>query len=165
MQRNRKPPRLQANWIAPAGIVHAGIAFSLLLSSPASAGLGDQAESIARDRQLLGAGAAVVVPMAGYERHEFTTGRGAHVREFVRSDGRVFGVAWNGPAMPDLQTMLGSSYNAWVAAAKAHPGGHHLVTIDTPGIRLRVMKLPRGYAGYAHLPERVPLGVDPGQLK
>ena len=39
--------------------------------------------------------------------HEIQASSGTVVREFISPAGKVFGVAWEGPWLPDLREMLG----------------------------------------------------------
>jgi hypothetical protein len=74
----------------------------IAMSSQAYAGLGDAATPIAADR----VGARVVqhlAPARPYSIREVQTEDGGTIREYVSGDGKVFGVAWAGPTMPDLR--------------------------------------------------------------
>ncbi|WP_128596003.1 DUF2844 domain-containing protein, partial [Paraburkholderia kirstenboschensis] len=56
---------------------------------------------------------------ASYTVRETTLGNGTVVREYLAADGTVFGIAWSGPQMPDLNEMLGSYFPQYVAGVKA----------------------------------------------
>ena len=42
-----------------------------------------------------------------YTVHEMRASTGTTVREYVSASGKVFGVAWEGPTLPDLRQVLG----------------------------------------------------------
>jgi hypothetical protein len=143
------------NW--RAGVA---LALGLCLASAAQAGLGDRVESVPRDHAALHGAALKVTPMANYDVHEITSAGGARVREYVSRDGTVFATTWSGPTMPDLKVVLASHYEEYAAGAQAHRGSHHVFAMDTDGLVLRVVKLPRGLAGSARVPALVPPGMS-----
>lgn len=132
-----------------------------------SAALGGPATSVAADRKALAAEAVSTTSSGRYERHAFTTPDGTSVREFASPDGGVFAVDFSGPSMPDLKTVLGTHYAAYeTAAARARRGvNHHVFSFASDGVVMTVTKLPRGFAGRAHLPAAVPAGVDVDTLR
>ena len=130
----------------------------------AQAGLGDSADSIARDHTALQAQTETHMAMAAYDRHEITTASGTRVREYVSRAGKVFAVSWSGPSLPDLKTVLGGQYDAYVEAAKAPHHNHHVLSISTPDLVLQNSRLPRGFMGRAHIPSLVPAGTSVAEL-
>jgi hypothetical protein len=124
------------------------------------AGLGERVESVQRDNAALRAATAKVTPLAHCDVHEMTTAQGATVREYVAADGTVFATTWSGPAMPDLKVLLASHHAQYLAGAQERRGSHHVLALNTEGLVLRVVKLPRGIAGSAHLSALVPAGMD-----
>jgi hypothetical protein len=150
----------------------------------AEAGLGGSASSVANDAQKLGAEtssgsksaveSAAVSPEAGvqtfvlrtstgtkYTYSEFTTANNQRVREFIRPDGKVFGLAWQGPRPPDLQVLLGSYFGPWQEAIANGPHQSlHRSQISTPSLVVE-MAGPMGFVvGHAWAPALVPAGVD-----
>jgi hypothetical protein len=136
-----------------------------LLPGAALAGLGQPIESVERDRQALHGSPLAVTPMRDYDLHETMSPEGTHLRQFVRHDGTVFAVAWAGPVLPDLKLVLGSAYAEYVAAAEAHRGSHHVLSVTTPTATITVVRHPRGFTGQAHLPALVPDGTTIGELR
>jgi hypothetical protein len=143
-----------ARWRA-AGLVCLGLA----LANASHASLGEPVNSIARDRAAMHGTALTITPMAGYDRHEITTAEGAQVHEYTTPQGSVFAVAWSGPVLPDLQSLLAAHYAEYTSAAREHRGSHHVFTMKSDRLDLRLVKLPRGFAGTASVPELVPAGV------
>jgi Protein of unknown function (DUF2844) len=130
----------------------------------ARAGLGENADSIARDHSALRGQTLVKTSSAAYDRHEITLSSGSRVREYVNKEGKVFAVAWSGPSLPDLKTVLAGHYDAFVAAASAPRHNHHVLTVSTPELELQNTRLQRGFAGRAHIPNLVPAGTSIAEL-
>lgn len=97
--------------------------------------------------------------------HQLVTGDGTTVRQYIEKAGRVFAVSWSGRFPPDLRVLLGAHYRQYVAAASAPHPGHHVLSVTTDSLVLDVVKLPRGFAGHAHLPSLVPPGVRADELR
>ena len=148
---------------ATGGLVRRAVATGVLVMacSTADAALGDvQAKARATTDP-----AGVTTSMPSYDRTEFTAVDGGSVRQFSGHDGTVFAVDFSGPTMPDLKAMLGTHYDSYVAAARSRRGNHHVVSVNTDEAVITIVKLPRGFAGHAHLPAAVPAGVDVRTLR
>lgn len=150
----------------------------------AEASLGGSTSSIAADAQRLGAvassSAAVAVQSESsstpsavqtyvlrasngdkYTYSEFTAAENLRVREFVRPDGKVFGLAWQGPRPPDLSVLLGSYFGGWhdAVANQSHISLHRSA-VHTSSVVVE-MGGPMGFVvGRAWAPALVPAGVD-----
>ncbi len=144
----------------------ASIAFAALCGwvGSAHAGLGETVTSVARDRAALGADTQTTTAMPMYDRHAFTTAGGTSVREFAAHDGTVFAVNFSGPTMPDLKTVLGTHYDAYMAAAQARHRNHHVLSFEADGVVVTIVKFQRGFQGAAHVPAAVPNGVSVQEL-
>ena len=79
----------------------------VLGSSPAWAVLGEYANSVNSDQQRMHAQLHEIVRQ-GYLVKQLSAANGRAIREYVSPAGVVFGVAWQGPTMPDLRQLLGS---------------------------------------------------------
>lgn len=137
----------------------------LALAFPAWASLGDNVTSIQTDKARM-KGSLRSVAAQNYVTHEITVPTGQVVREFVSSDGTVFGVAWEGPFQPDLQQLLGSYFETMkqaVAAQQRH--GHGPISIETSGFVYQQGGHSRNFHGRAYLPAAVPQGVDVSQIQ
>ena len=109
-----------------------GILLALFLGTvPAGAVLGEYESSVSLDQQVL-RGEIRQVAGQGFRLHQITSPNGAMIREYVSPEGKVFGISWQAPSMPDLRQLLGS-YAAEVeraAQAKARHGGPLIVRSD-----------------------------------
>jgi hypothetical protein len=88
---------------------------------------------------------------------------GTLVREYVAPNGMVFGVAWQGPTLPDLKSMLGESFDQYVAATATRRGTP--LAVSTGDLVVYSGGHLRAFAGYAYLPRAVPPGVDVGVIQ
>lgn len=159
----RTPPSVpsERRRLAVGGLIVA----TALGAAPARAGLGESAASVSDDGRALNAATVSTSAMPSYDRHEIRTADGTSVREFAARDGNVFAVDFDGPTMPDLKSVLGTRYDSYVRAAQARRGNHHVVSFTSDGAVVTIVKLPRGFAGHAHLPAAVPTGVDVRELR
>lgn len=137
----------------------------LVLSTRADAALGKPDGSVMHDHDAMRAGDLTVTRMPAYDRHEMTTADGVRIREYAAPGGSVFAVTWSGRTQPDLKTMLGSYYANYRAATAQHHGSHHVLVVSTPGFRMRIVKLQRGFVGSARVPSLTPAGFDPRELR
>lgn len=99
---------------------------------------------------------------------EITFRTGTVVREYVSTAGTVFGVAWQGPTMPDLTSVLGRyvlQYTAGVEAAHAARGWRAPVSVDTSGLVIRTGGHMGAFGGEAWLPQALPAGMTGNDIQ
>jgi hypothetical protein len=142
----------------------------LCLPIGASAALGGDVSSVEADQQEMKATRAVHAN-ANYTVHEITTPYGTTVREYVSPDGKVFGVAWRGPFLPNLQQLLGSSYGQFEQGAQAaraqqpRRSRNAPLTVEQPELVFHSGGHTRAYAGHAYVPGMVPAGVATQEIR
>ena len=106
---------------------------------------------------------------ASYTVRETTLGNGTVVREYLAADGTVFGVAWRGPQMPDLNEMLGSYFPQYVAGVKAaraaRGGARGPVAVDQSSLVVQSGGHMGSFTGRAWLPPALPAGVSGFDIK
>jgi hypothetical protein len=150
-------------WVKVAGIA----ILTLALGLPSFAALGGDVSSVHADQANMKASIKTSARQA-YTLHEIKTPMGTTVREFVSADGRVFGVAWHGPSMPPMQQILGTYFQQFSAGVQAHHAAHvgrSPLRIQQPGLVVQSSGHPRGYFGTAYVPEMLPQGVTPDQIR
>jgi hypothetical protein len=128
---------------------------------PGWAALGETESSVQADGQVLqGHIRDEVHP--GYRLHLITDASGGVIREFVSPAGKVFGVSWQGPFLPNMQQLLGSYFPYLQQYAQAQTGRH--------GGPLIIQKFNfvfssgghmRSYHGRAYVPDLVPTNLTP----
>ena len=136
------------------------ILFSILAAAalPAGATLGGTAESVVTDQSKLHAKRAVV-DRQNYAVHEITSDDGTLIREYVTPAGKVFGVSWNGPTIPDLTQLLGP-YNAeFQTAMRAKRGRRSSAAVHNSDLVVESSGHMRAFRGRAYLNSMLPSGV------
>jgi Protein of unknown function (DUF2844) len=133
---------------------------------PACAALGGDAASVAADAAALH-GLATVTPLPAYDIHDIIGGDGTRVREFIDRSGVVFAVAWSGPAMPDLELLLGGNYAAYSTALTAmeRRGLRRALRIETTDLVVETVGHMRAFSGRALTPSRIPSGTPASDLR
>jgi hypothetical protein len=136
-----------------------GLALTVpLLILPAMAALGGDATSVQQDVSQFKAQVRVTQKQT-YVVHELHTSGGAMVREYISPAGKVFGVAWQGPVMPDLHQLLGSYFERFTATAQNRRGVRGPLVINEPGLVLESVGHMTTYIGKAYIPAMLPEGV------
>jgi len=137
-----------------------GVLLILALGAvPAGAVLGEYESSVSLDQQYLRAEIRVTTAQ-GYKFHQITTPNGAVVREYISPEGKVFGIAWQGPFIPDLQQLLGSYFTQVQQAAQSRTqrrGGPFVVR--TNDFVFASGGHMRSYHGSAYVPSLLPKNV------
>ncbi len=144
------------------GAVVASLA--VLLPARAFAQLGGDAQSIERVRVQLKA-SVTVTPMGRYAIHEMKAESGATLREFASPEGRIFGVAWDGPFHPDYQQVLGPYFAQLQQAMQERRARREPVTIRTPDFVFQTYGHLHALGGRAFLPQMLPVGVTPEEVQ
>ena len=152
---HRRLSALLCGLCAALGLVHA---------PAAQAALGGSLGSVQADELQLHA-VRRVASRSGFELHTLTLASGTQVREFVDASGTVFGVAWSGPLMPDLNQVLGRHFTRLVARSQQPHADHRLLQLQADDLVIVSGGRMRNFAGRAYLPLRVPAGVTPAQIQ
>ena len=157
---------------APLGVemksrLSAVAALVFALSVSAFAALGGDATSVQVDQARM-KGSLRSVQKESYAVHEITTSTGTLVREYVSPAGKVFGVAWQGAFVPDLQQLLGTYFEQYSQAAKeqrANHVGRRPLYIQKSGLVVQTGGHMRSYVGRAYVPEMLPQGVTADAIR
>jgi hypothetical protein len=107
-------------------------------------------------------GASSPSAAAPYTVRQTTFANGTVVREYLSSSGTVFGVAWQGPRMPNLSELLGSYFTQYASTVKANrragrvrgPG-----IVAGEGLVVHSGGHMGAFTGNAWLPQALPAGV------
>jgi uncharacterized protein DUF2844 len=141
-------------------------AMMLVLPLSAWAALGGDISSVEADTAQSG-GTVRILKMATHSVHEIRTASGVMVREYVSPAGKVFGVAWQGPANPDLRQVLGAYYDQLTAASRAASGpvrGRPFV-IQEPNLVVQMSGTMRAHFGRAYDPTLLPPQIPPATIR
>jgi len=125
---------------------------------PGWAVLGGSAESVVTDQLKLQAKRAVVETQE-YTLHVISLEDGTLIREYVTPGGKVFGVSWSGPTIPDLSQLLGT-YNAEFQNAVHTKIGHRrTAAVHDSDLVVESSGHMRAFYGRAYLNSVLPSGV------
>lgn len=136
--------------------VRSGILFALLLAAaPAWAALGEHERSVEADRARV-AGQSRRTVFNSYTLHEITSPDGRVIREYVSPGGTVFAIAWEGPTLPDLSTLLGSYYTAFEQASASPTRRHGPLYVQAGPLVVESGGRMRAFRGRAYLTTMLP---------
>jgi hypothetical protein len=103
-----------------------------------------------------------------YTMRSTTLASGTVINEYLTTDGSVFGIAWRGPRVPDLATLLGSyfpQYQQGLKAQRAARGGRGPVSVQDSGLVVQSGGHMGAFAGVAYLPQSLPAGVSASDIQ
>ncbi|CAE6771019.1 DUF2844 domain-containing protein [Paraburkholderia haematera] len=127
------------------------------------------AQSVMRSASSAASSTSSTSASASYTVRETTLGNGTVVREYLAADGSVFGIAWRGPQMPDLNDLLGSYFPQYVAGVKAvravRGGARGPVAVDQSSLVVRSGGHMGAFNGQAWLPLALPAGVSGSDIQ
>jgi Protein of unknown function (DUF2844) len=134
------------------------LVFLLLGSVPSWAVLGEYENSVTTDQQRMHAQLHQTTRQ-GYSIKQLSSADGRTVREYVSTAGLVFGIAWQGPTMPDLQQLLGSYFGQLKQAARSRRRRGGPLVVRTKNFVLVSGGHMRSFHGIAYAPNLLPAGV------
>ncbi len=135
-------------------------------AAPSFATLGGVSASIEADRAHLAARSNTVVN-AAYTVHIMTLPNGGTVKEFERSDGVVFAIAWRGPSRPDLRQLLGSRFPVLQSDVVVNSGRRLRAPLADArsDFVLRSAGHSGAFVGSAYLPQMAPADFSVSDLQ
>jgi Protein of unknown function (DUF2844) len=138
----------------------------MLCGGSARAALGGDAASVRADTDEMH-GVVRSTLLQYYDVQEITTDSGMRVREFLNRNGIIFAVTWSGPAMPDLQRLLGTHFAAYTKALTElnQSGLQKSLRIASSELVVESGGHLRAYAGRAYLPALIPSGTPASDLR
>jgi len=150
--------------IFKAGALCSVMLGSLLRPGIALATLGEPEASVQSDIEHFQGSIKASTEHTSFRVHEIQMPSGTLLREFVSLDGNVFGVAWNGPYMPNLRQLLGRYFDSYVSGAKLNHLDHSHLQIQQPDLVVQARGHMRAFSGRAYLPTGLPAGFNLGDL-
>lgn len=144
-----------------------GILALLVFPLPLSASLGGDVTSVQADQAKM-QGTLRTTSGDSFTVHEIQAPTGVAVKEYVSPAGKVFAITWQGPFHPDLRQLLGAYFDPYTQAVQdqsAHRRGHGPLLIQQPGLVVQVAGHMRSFLGKAYLPQMLPAGVKPEDIR
>jgi hypothetical protein len=139
----------------------------LFAAVPGFAALGGDVSTVPADQAHM-QGTLRINQSDAYAVHQIQAPTGIVVREYVSPAGKIFGVTWQGPWVPDMQQLLGDYFQQYADAAQAEvnkrPGRRPLHIIQ-PGFELQMFGHMRSFSGRAFVPQLIPPGVSPEAIQ
>lgn len=137
----------------------------LIASAPAFGGLGGAATPVVTSPSSSMMVVRRAVPARSYTVQDIKTEDGTVVREYVSADNTVFGVAWNGPIMPDLKQMFGDYFTTFQREVTSRRAARGALRIDRSDLVVQSGGHQRAFSGRAYVPKLLPSGVTPEEIK
>jgi hypothetical protein len=128
-------------------------------ASPAWAVLGELQNSVGADQKAM-RGIVRSFTREGYSLHEIKGADGAVVREYVSPDGVVFGLAWQGPVMPNLTQLLGTYFPDFQQASGRKQRHRGPLVVRTDRVVIESGGHMRAFYGRAYLPRLMPKSLQ-----
>ncbi len=125
---------------------------------PGWAALGGSVETVATDQVRMQAKRAIT-QMREYNIHLITRDDGTLIKEYVTPAGKVFGVSWSGPTIPDLTQLLGAYSAEFQTSVRAQPGRRKAGVVHNTDLVVESTGHMRAFQGRAYLNSMLPDGV------
>ncbi|KNH09315.1 hypothetical protein BRCH_04417c [Candidatus Burkholderia brachyanthoides] len=120
------------------GVCVAAPAFAALGGDPIKPPPGSNvANAVVRSATVAASGASATSTTSNSTVRSTTLASGTVINEYLTSAGMVFGIAWRGPRVPDLATLLGSyfpQYQQSLNEQHAARGGRGPVSVQDSGL-------------------------------
>ncbi len=130
----------------------------------AFAALGEHLQAV----QLIATPPAIpsTAPAANYRIIASTDSTGQiAIRQYVDNNGVVFGIAWEGPVMPDLSQLLGTYFGEFQTALSTQNNLRNTHQINTGNLIINQWGHMRHYIGTAWAPALLPAGVSGSDIQ
>lgn len=106
---------------------------------------------------------------AGFAVLEVHDARGNTLRKYVGPSGLIFGVAWQGPSVPDLQALLGTRFADFQRTLREQqsqrPRRRGPLYVHVGDLVVQNGGHMRAFAGRAWLTDAVPRGLSPEVIR
>lgn len=151
---------LKSRW--PRQWLRVGVFMGLVFASVVRAELAGDLASVSRDAQAFGATTSSQTLQGVATVYTQSIPNGVTVRQYVDTAGLVFGVAWEGPVLPDFERLLGASFQTYMAAVRQQRRG---VAIQTPELVIESGGMMRSFIGRAYLTSKLPVNLSAQDIR
>src|SRR5487761_1351095 len=140
------------------------LASMFLLAAPSWAVLGQPVQSVHSDQIRLH-GQLRSISRQGYSVQQITAADGTVIKEYVSPAGVVFGVSWQGVAMPDLSQLLGYYFPQFQHASRSAVRRRQALVVLTDRLVVESGGHMRAFRGRAYVPGLLPNNISPAVVK
>lgn len=131
---------------------------------PGWAALGGSVETVATDQVKMQAKRAIT-QMREYNIHLISRDDGTSIKEYVTPAGKVFGVSWTGPTIPDLTQLLGTYSDEFQTSVRKQPRRRRAGVVHNPDLVVESTGHMRAFYGRAYVNSMLPSGVTAETVK
>jgi hypothetical protein len=135
-----------------------------LAVAPAYAVLGESADSVHSDHERM-RGQLISLVRDGYTLHQISAPDGTVVREYESPHGEIFGIAWQGPTMPNLAPLLGSHFAEFQQASRSSVRRRGPVVVRVDQLVVESGGHLRAFHGRAYLINLLPDNVSQAVIR
>jgi type II secretory pathway pseudopilin PulG len=125
---------------------------------PGWAALGGSVDTVATDQVKFQAQRAIT-QMRTYNIHLISSNDGTAIKEYVTPAGKVFGVSWSGPTIPDLTQLLGTYSAEFQTTVRAQRGRRKSGVVHNTDLVVESTGHMRAFYGRAYVNSLLPSGV------
>lgn len=146
--------------VITAGLLCTASGALAVLGQPLAQPANSAPPSVPSALQLRSAATSAVASLYTSSSTQLDTG--TIVTEYAAPNGIVFAIAWQGPVLPDLATLLGSYFATFRAEAELSRTQRNVGTplrIDKGNLVVRSSGRMRNFSGNAYAPALVPAGL------
>ncbi len=108
-------------------------------------------------------------PVVSVEQHlnvyQISMPSGTQIREYTNANNVVVAVSWQGPTLPNLKQLMGSSFDTFVTRPNKANGDRHNAEFTSDDLIVQSHGRMRNFAGRAYLPKLLPPGYNLDQIK
>ena len=128
-----------------------------IVAVPALATLGGAVTKEAKQIQVQN---SVVSAQPTLNVFQFSLPSGTEVKEYTDSNGVVVAVSWQGPAMPNLEQLLGAHFQTFINRPTNSNQSHRRVVMNTPELVAQVHGHVGAFKGVVYNPSALPAGFN-----
>lgn len=109
-------------------------------------------------------GATPVATGAAWQQWQLQRPDGVRIDEYTAANGQVFAVTWQGPVKPDLESLLGPRFQAYLNKA-GKPRGPSASRVASQDLVVSSGGHMGAFQGAAWIPSRLPAGFEPERAR
>ena len=98
---------------------------------------------------------------SGFVIYTQTLPSGLILQEYISGAGNIFAVTWSGPALPNLQILLGNYFKDYLTALQE---SRRSIYLNNENIIIQSSGMMGAFQGFAYLLKQAPAGFSPTNL-